>query len=521
MFYNHHHNHHPYWSTMIMTLLLVVFLGGSTLTMAFSRCFPIHSSSSSSSLLLLVSNVSTRLAAKPTSSTITTSTTSTTTTPLLLEDISIQYPTPASYEQEHFTCDPSVSFWRDYNMDNTMTERDFIQRISSIAQKFTSKGGEAFQYWLRHNVRTGYFFSNAVLGVTASRISFALNSVEEPDNGFTKVLAQPQVVVRLLAEAALCFDQDWDNIANGKYKVPYDMYTWNKQYNPLFVVDQTGRYIQEAVGTLTRRNMARQQDKDIWLTPIESDLYPDYYKTAFHYQTDGWMSSDSANVYETSTETLFLGRQDAMQRTSLLPLVEYSKTNMNLGRPLKILEIGCGTGRFLTFARDNLPLDTEFTAVDLSPFYIEKTRENDRQWMSIIRKRIMTDHDDDDVVNHLKPVRVVQANGETLPFADEEFDVVICMYMFHEIPRYARSNVSAEMARVVKSEGGTVILTDSVQLGDRPNQDKTLGNFQDMNEPFYKDYIQDYLSLHFENAGLQPTRKMMSSNTKTLVFVRP
>ena len=77
------------------------------------------------------------------------------------------------------------------------------------------------------------------------------------------------------------------------------------------------------------------------------------------------------------------------------------------------------------------------------------------------------------------------------------------------------------MARVVKSEGGTVILTDSVQLGDRPNQDKTLGNFQDMNEPFYKDYIQDYLSLHFENAGLQPTRKMMSSNTKTLVFVRP
>ena len=40
----------------------------------------------------------------------------------------------------------------------------------------------------------------------------------------------------------------------------------------------------------------------------------------FHYQTDGWLSADSADVYETSTETLFLGRQDAMQRATLLPL---------------------------------------------------------------------------------------------------------------------------------------------------------------------------------------------------------
>jgi ubiquinone/menaquinone biosynthesis C-methylase UbiE len=433
-----------------------------------------------------------------------------------------EYPTPASYENKIFTCDPSVTFWREYNIDNTMTETDFLQTISSVAQKFTSRGGEALNYWLRHNVRTGYFFSNAVLGISASRISFLLNSVEEPENGFTKVLAQPQVIVRLLAEAALCFDQDWEQIADEKYNVPYDMYTWNKQYNPFFVVDQTGRYIQEAVGTLTRRNMSRQQDKDIWLTNTKSDLYPDYYKTAFHYQTDGWMSSDSANVYETSTETLFLGRQDAMQRTALIPLVEYANKNKGtLGRPLRILEIGCGTGRFLTFARDNLPLDTEFTAVDLSPFYLEKTRENDEQWMSI-RKRMISNNNDENMnnIHTIKPVRVVQANGEKLPFGDEDFDVVICMYMFHEIPRYARANVSAEMARVVKSQGGTVIFTDSVQIGDRPNQDKTLGNFQDMNEPFYKDYIQDYLPLHFENAGLQPMQKTMSSNTKTLVFTK-
>lgn len=43
----------------------------------------------------------------------------------------------------------------------------------------------------------------------------------------------------------------------------------------------------------------------------------------FHYQTDGWLSTRSAAVYETSTEALFFGRQDAMQRTSLLAIHEW------------------------------------------------------------------------------------------------------------------------------------------------------------------------------------------------------
>lgn len=47
----------------------------------------------------------------------------------------------------------------------------------------------------------------------------------------------------------------------------------------------------------------------------------DYYQDVnFHYQTDGWFSSDSAKVYEASTESLFLGRQDAMQRSTLVPI---------------------------------------------------------------------------------------------------------------------------------------------------------------------------------------------------------
>ena len=120
----------------------------------------------------------------------------------------------------------------------------------------------------------------------------------------------------------------------------------------------------------------------------------------------------------------------------------------------------------------------------------------------------------------ISPAKMVQAKAEDLPFADEEFDVVICMYLYHELPRNIREMASAEMARVVK-HGGNVILTDSYQLGDRPVMDDKMGNFEKMNEPYYKDYIQDYLPSHFEKEGLEPLTKSMRSSTKTLTFAKP
>lgn len=33
----------------------------------------------------------------------------------------------------------------------------------------------------------------------------------------------------------------------------------------------------------------------------------------------------------------------------------------------------------MTFVRDNLPLDSEYTAVELSPFYLDSARQNDNE----------------------------------------------------------------------------------------------------------------------------------------------
>ena len=67
-------------------------------------------------------------------------------------------------------------------------------------------------------------------------------------------------------------------------------------------------------------------------------------------------------MYEASTETLFLGRQDAMQRQSLVPLHAFMQARSGgrgtKGEGTKMLEVACGTGRFATFVKVGIRSET-------------------------------------------------------------------------------------------------------------------------------------------------------------------
>ena len=60
------------------------------------------------------------------------------------------------------------------------------------------------------------------------------------------------------------------------------------------------------------------------------------------------LSARSAKIYETSTETLFVGRQDAMQRGTLVPLRDFMAGKD--ASQMTALEVAAGTGRFATCA---------------------------------------------------------------------------------------------------------------------------------------------------------------------------
>src|SRR5207302_5824025 len=111
----------------------------------------------------------------------------------------------------------------------------------------------------------------------------------------------------------------------------------------------------------------------------------------------------------------------------------------------RFLDIGCGTGAFLREVKRNHPR-LAVTGLDLSAPYLGVSGRRLAPWSR---------------------VALVEAAAEAMPFPDAEFDIVSCLYLFHELPAPVRRAVIAEIRRVLKP-GGRLIFVDSVQTGDEP-----------------------------------------------------
>eukprot|EP00892_Ulva_mutabilis_P011224 jgi/Ulvmu1/8474/UM044_0007.1 len=262
-------------------------------------------------------------------------------------------------------------------------------------------------------------------------------------------------------------------------------------------------YLREASNVLDRR---RDSEGQVGVVPFErSNLYPDYYQNNFHSQTDGWFSSQSAEMYDTATESMFTGRQDAMQRGTLLAMHRYCSGSNGAG--LAMLEVAAGTSRLATFVRDNYPA-ARLTVSDLSPFCLEKARSDMAYWQRCASPSARS----------AGSMSFLQCAAEALPHEEACMDVMYCVYMFHEVPDDARRAALRQFARVIKL-GGVLIITDSVQEGDRPK----LGNlkrFSSMNEPHYDSYIEFNFGLELKAAGLRPDLKPLSVVSKTVTAVK-
>eukprot|EP01024_Parvocaulis_polyphysoides_P051197 TRINITY_DN5028_c1_g1_i2.p1 TRINITY_DN5028_c1_g1~~TRINITY_DN5028_c1_g1_i2.p1 ORF type:complete len:359 (+),score=23.96 TRINITY_DN5028_c1_g1_i2:146-1078(+) len=305
------------------------------------------------------------------------------------------------------------------------------------------------------------------------------------------------------------YRQDLDNIRVGLYKLPWDMTTLeNRQFNPRYVLRSTSRSIQEAISVIGRKQNNNQEP--LWL---DSNLYPDYYKNTFHFQTDGWMSTKSAKVYEAATEMIFFGRQDVMQRHVLIPFKKWFEKQHKSANELVALEVAAGTGRFATFFKDNYP-NIILNISDLSPFYLEEARNNLLRWLEVRNKG-------QDLGGYLGTGSTfIQMAAENLAVDDESQDIIFCIYLFHEIPLDVRNQVMKEFARVLRP-GGILILADSIQLGDRPAMDNSIGTFGDFNEPHYRSYIEYDFGKAFKEVGLECDMKVSCSATKVLSAIKP
>ncbi len=225
------------------------------------------------------------------------------------------------------------------------------------------------------------------------------------------------------------------------------------------------------------RRMKRGDYKDI--PTVDKERFPPYYRRNFHWQTDGYFSEHSAEVYELGVELLFRGTADVMRRQIIPPITRFLREE----QASRLLDVGCGTGRTLhQIARTHPAM--RLWGVDLSPAYVK-----------VARKRLA----------ELPEITLAVENGETLPFADGAFDIVTSVYLFHELPRNARRAVIRELHRVVRP-GGLVVIEDSAQLTEGAEIASALHEFpREFHEPFYEDYLGDALEGMFTDAGFAVT----------------
>ncbi|MEE2758246.1 MAG: class I SAM-dependent methyltransferase, partial [Myxococcota bacterium] len=203
--------------------------------------------------------------------------------------------------------------------------------------------------------------------------------------------------------------------------------------------------------------------------------YPKYYQRTFHWQTDGWLSKRSAELYDPGVEFLF-GGTAAIMRRMLLP--EILDTLAKETEPT-LLDVACGTGRFIKQVSQLRPQVT-ITGVDLSPFYVDYAATHCRS----------------------PNVRCTTANAESLPFPDNSFSVVTCIYLFHELPKDVRRQVMSELVRVAKP-GGLIAVLDSEQLKTGADIGSFLTQFPKVyHEPYYLSYLRDDLGAVMRDAGL-------------------
>lgn len=285
------------------------------------------------------------------------------------------------------------------------------------------------------------------------------------------------------------FAKDRVNIEAGLYPAPDDL----KVQRALSALRNSAKFFRDLPNVDARRlqrvgTEVRAQAKD--------GRYPTYYLQNFHYQTGGWLTEESARLYDTQVEILFGGAADAMRRIALGALARVLKGRDQ--RTVKLIDLGCGNGRFLSQVLAAYPR-IPATGLDLSPAYCDEARARLQRWSQ---------------------VDIVQGAAEQAPFEAGSFDAATCIYLFHELPPRVRRDVAGEIARLIKP-GGTFVLADSIQTGDAPDMDRMLEYFPvGFHEPYFSSYLnEDFVAL-FGEAGFVHEQTELAFLTKVIRFRR-
>ena len=291
---------------------------------------------------------------------------------------------------------------------------------------------------------------------------------------------------RIYADMAKLFFQDLANVEAGIYPIPAD------HDGSLFASIRRSRLFFEDLPNIHRRRKRRAHNEI--LNDNTRGKRPRYYLQNFHYQSGGWMTDDSAELYDTQVEVLFNGSANAVRRQALPQLHEVFAGRDQ--RKLKLIDIGCGTGRFLDSPKQVWPR-LPVLGLDMSEAYVKFAKQH---------------------LKRFSRINLSVGNAEALPVTDESQDALTSIFVFHELPPKVRRVVFRECARVLKP-GGRLVLVNSLQRGDQPDYDVLLDLFpQSYHEPYYRSYLKEDFGAIAKSCGLTHIRNVNALISKVMVF---
>ena len=316
-------------------------------------------------------------------------------------------------------------------------------------------------------------------GLGHKALSTQLRSWLRPNIKFELQSITPEFLEEISRRRQILLDTDWQDAEAGVYSqsLLFDN-PWQDffEYYPAIWLDLPGIWDRVEEGEISAF------DKE-----IDPSRYPSYYRRNFHNQTNGYLSDLSANLYDTQVELLFGGAADPMRRRILKPLKAalYGDPTFaqapQVASPPRVLDVACGTARTLKMVREVLP-DVSLFGIDLSPAYLRKANQLLSETPGTLPQ-------------------LVQGQAEEMPYRDDFFDALVCVFLFHELPGPVRQQVINEAYRVTQP-GGMFIICDSIQMIDTPELEPMMINFPELfHEPFYRDYTHDDLSDRLTTAG--------------------
>lgn len=186
----------------------------------------------------------------------------------------------------------------------------------------------------------------------------------------------------------------------------------------------------------------------------QSMIYPFYYTRPFHGYDDGnlnWLAALEGEAATLSMAVNYWKNNDPVVtekwlRNNVTQNIQNYITTYGTNKPLSILDVGSSVGISTEYLYKTIPECRKMYGLDLSPYFVSLATFRAQQ------ERL--------------PITYVHQNAET-PSFDEKFDLIVCNFILHEIPKVPTNKILKELTALLNENGVLAVVDlDSTKVRD-------------------------------------------------------